>query len=446
MNTERPFPAPRFLGLLWLGWWLALAWLAGIAWHHEPAPEAKSVTTVATEKVIPPRPAFEDMQAFTADHRFISFEQWSTWLDQSQQALTAARTWGNASYQIKELESNLQLLSVEMLKQQESSRSQAALDAVLFRLSRSNPQLRLYEQERIELERGPADLSRLMLRLFAIPLASETVVPNALAFEAACPVWGELSQSLGQLQNELETSKGRRLDLARRSLSVFEKPDLTATIHAHAKQCAAVIDSRKAVTTLTRALQQVAWGNVFVPQAPVATPQADKSVRAAEPSAHVLARQWMPAALTLALVCTVLLAWSLRVRSRRLAEQWDQLQEHRQRLQSQLHDLRAKLTQDHEPALALAELPPPQTPEVVATAPIIAPPLENSPIPPNDTRAEDLTPIRAALAAASEQLRNIQLGLIQGTDKNQVLQELQYVQALLDQTGRPDRPADGADA
>jgi hypothetical protein len=285
-----------------------------------------------------------------------------------------------------------------------------------------------------------------MLRLFAIPLASENLVPNALAFEAACPVWGELSQSLGQLQKELETSKGRRLDLARRSLSVFEKPDLTTTIHAHAKQCAAVIDSRKAVTTLTRALQQVAWGNVFVPLAPVATPQADKSVRAAEPSAHVLARQWMPAALTLALVCTVLLAWSLRVRSRRLAEQWDQLQAHRQRLQSQLHDLRAKLTQDQEPVLALAELPPPQTPEAVATASIIAPPPENSPIPPNDTRAEDLTPIRAALAAASEQLRNIQLGLIQGTDKNQVLQELQYVQALLDQTGRPDRPADGSNA
>ena len=86
MNTERPFPPPRFLGLLWVGWWLALAWLAGIAWHHEPAPVAKPMTPVATEKVMPLRPAFEDMQAFTADHRFISFEQWSTWLDQSQQA------------------------------------------------------------------------------------------------------------------------------------------------------------------------------------------------------------------------------------------------------------------------------------------------------------------------------------------------------------------------
>jgi len=444
MNTERPFPPPRFLGLLWVGWWLALAWLAGIAWHHEPAPVTKPMTPVATEKVMPLRPAFEDMQAFTADHRFISFEQWSAWLDQSQQALTAARTWGNASYQVKELESNLQLLSVEILKQQESSRSEAALDAVLFRLSRSNPQLRLYEQERIELERGPADLSRLMLRLFAIPLASETLVPNAMAFEAACPVWGELSQSLAQLQKELETSKGRRLDLARRSLSVFEKPDLSTTIHAHAKQCAAVIDSRKAVTTLTRAMQQVAWDKVFA--APVATARADTSVQVTEPAAHMLARQSMPAALILALVCTVLLAWSLRVRSRRLAKQWDLIQKQRQSLQSQLLELRAKWTPGNEQASALAELPPPQPPEDVATAPIVAPPLETSPMPPNDTRAEDLMAIRAALAAASEQLRNIQLGLIQGTDKNQVLQELQYIQALLDQTGRLQKPADGADA
>lgn len=446
MSTERPFPPPRFLGLLWLGWWLALAWLAGIAWHHEPAPLAKPVAPVAMEKVMPLRPAFEDMQAFTADHRFIASEQWSAWLAQSQQALTAARTWGNANYQIKELESNLQLLSGEMLKQLESSRSDAAINAVLFRLSRSNPQLRLYEQERIELERAPADLSRLMLRLFAIPLTSESLQPNALAFEAACPVWGELSQALAQLQKELETSKGRRLDLARRSLSVFEKPDLTATIHAHAKQCATVIDSRKAVTTLTRAMQQVAWDKVFVPQAPLATPPAEKSEQAAEPSAHVLARQWMPAALTLALVCTVLLAWSLRVRSRRMAEQWDQILEHRQTLQSQLHELRAQWAQDNQQAIALAELPPPQATEAVATAPIASPPLQDSPMPPDDPRAKDLAPIRATLASASEQLRNIQLALIQGCDQDQLLQELQYIQALLDQTGRSDRPANGADA
>ena len=53
---------------------------------------------------------------------------------------------------------------------------------------------------------------------------------------------------------------------------------------------------------------------------------------------------------------------------------------------------------------------------------------------------------QAALAAANEQLRNTQLGLIRGEDKNQVLQELEYIQALLDASWQPAGQDSGAQA
>ena len=439
MRSERPFPPPRFLALLWIGWWLALAWLAGMAWHHEPAPAFKPAAAVAAEKVAPQRPAFEEMQTFIAESRPVTVERWSAWLDQSQQALSAARSWGSTNYLAKELESNLQLLSAELRKQLQAAGDEAVLNGVLFRLSRSNPQLRLYEQERLELERAPADLSRLLLRLFAIVLASESLQPHAQAMELACPVWGELSQALTQLHKELETSKGRRLDLVKRSLSVFEKPDLTTAIHAHAQQCAAVVESRKAVATLARALQQVAWAKVFVTAVPAAAPPDDKPAQTGEPSGQLLSRQWMPAALILALVCSLLLAWSLRVRSQRLAQQWDLLLQQRQALQSQVHQLHAQVARYSQEASAVTALPassPPPDAQLAAQDVSVVEPLA-SPGPTSSPAAADLSRLQSALAAAKEQLRNTQLGLIRGADKNQVLQELEYIQALLDASWEP---------
>jgi len=447
MRSERPFPPPRFLALLWLGWWLALAWLAGMARHPEPAPAVKPAAAVAAEKVAPQRPAFEEMQAFIAESRPVTVERWSAWLDQSQQALSAARSWGSANYLAKELESNLQLLSAEIRKQLLAAGDEAVLNGVLFRLSRSNPQLRLYEQERLELERAPADLSRLLLRLFAIVLASESLQPHAQAMELACPVWGELSQALTQLHKELETSKGRRLDLVRRSLSVFEKPDLTTAIHAHAQQCAAVVESRKAVATLARALQQVAWAKVFVTAVPAAAPD-DKPARTGEPSGQLLSRQWMPAALILALVCSLLLAWSLRVRSQRLAQQWDLLLQQRQALQGQVHQLHAEVSRHSEEASAVPVLPvssPPPDAQLAAQDVAVVEPLA-SPGPISSPAAADLSRLKSALAAAKEQLRNTQLGLIRGASKNQVLQELEYIQALLDASWEPAGQDGGAKA
>lgn len=446
MRSERPFPPPRFLALLWIGWWLALAWLAGMAWHPEPAPAVKPAAAVAAEKVAPQRPAFEEMQAFIAESRPVTVERWSAWLDQSQQALSAARSWGSANYLAKELASNLQLLSAEIRTQLLAAGDEAVLNGVLFRLSRSNPQLRLYEQERLELDRAPADLSRLLLRLFAIVLASESL--QAQAMELACPVWGELSQALTQLHKELETSKGRRLDLVRRSLSVFEKPDLTTAIHAHAQQCAAVVESRKAVATLARALQQVAWAKVFVTAVPAAAPPDDKPTRTGEPSGQLLSRQWMPAALILALVCSLLLAWSLRVRSQRLAQQWDLLLQQRQALQGQVHQMHAQVSRHSEEASAVPALPvssPPPDARLAAHDVAVVEPLA-SPGPTSSPAAADLSRLQSALAAAKEQLRNTQLGLIRGASKNQVLQELEYIQALLDASWEPAGQDGGAKA
>jgi hypothetical protein len=449
MRSERPFPPPRFLALLWIGWWLALAWLAGMALHHEPVPALQPATAVAAEKVAPQRPAFEEMQTFIAESRPITVERWSAWLDQSQQALSAARSWGSANYLAKELESNLQLLSAEIRKQLLAAGDEAVLNGVLFRLSRSNPQLRLYEQERLELERAPADLSRLLLRLFTIVLASESLEPNVQALELACPVWGELSQALTQLQKELETSKGRRLDLVRRSLSVFEKPDLTTAIHAHAQQCATVVESRKAVATLARALQQVAWAKVFVTAVPAAALD-DKPARTSEPSGHLLASQWLPSALILALVCSLLLAWSLRMRSQRLAQQWDLLLQQRQALQSQVHQLHAQVARYIEEASAVTALPassPPPDAQLATQAVAVVEPLTRaSPGTTSSPAAAGLSRLKSALAAANEQLRNTQLGLIRGADKNQVLQELEYIQALLDASWEPAGQDSGAQA
>lgn len=443
--TPRP---PRFMGLLWGGWWLALAWLAAIA-LHKPA-ETVVATAIDSPRpslqAPPPRPGFEDMQAFIAENRSISGEQWGSWLEQSQRSLAAARAWSSPNYQLKELESNLQLLLVELRKQQEAAGKEGALTWVLFRLSRGNPQLRLYELERSDAERTPPDLSRLMLRLFAPQLAAETLEPAWAAVEASCPIWGELSQALLQLQKEVEANKGRRSDLARRSLSVFEKPDLGPTIQAHARQCAAVIESRKAVATLARVLQQVEWAKVFAAPAPTALASPSEPAAVARWPQSLFSRPWMPAPLGLALACTLALAASLRMRSRQGARDWEALQEDKKALQSQLHQLRTELAQAgaDRAGTSLAELPSPApVAEIAALPPALAAELPLAPPSPIEPapqaslrpspRAEEMEALKATLARARQQLRNAQLGLIQGGDAHQALQELEFVQALLDQ-------------
>jgi hypothetical protein len=159
----------------------------------------------------------------------------------------------------------------------------------------------------------------------------------------------------------------------------------------------------------------------------------------------------MPAALILALVCSLLLAWSLRVRSQRLAQQWDLLLQQRQALQGQVHQLHAEVSRHSEEASAVPVLPvsspPPDaqlaTQEAVA---VVEPLTRASPGTTSGPAAADLSRLKSALAAAKEQLRNTQLGLIRGASKNQVLQELEYIQALLDASWEPAGQDGGAKA
>lgn len=476
MSPAPPLRTPRFIGLLWASWWLAMAWLAAIAWQPDaqpartPSPDSGApMVTAVPAAVAPARPGFEDMHTWLAEHQPLGREQWALWQAQSQQALTSARAWHSPSYPLKELESSLDLLALELRKQHEASRDEVALGWLFFRLSRSNPLLRVYELERNEVERSSVDLSKLLLKLFAAPLASDTLLPNGLAAQASCPLWGELSQALYQLQKDADTPKGRRSELAKRSLSVFDKPDLAPLIHTQAQQCAAVLESRLAIATLARALEQVEWAKVFAAQAPTALATAGRAGAAeasgaagteapATATAHIaasvpqlLSRPWMPAPLALALVCALALALSLRARARQLARDWAALLQDKQALQKQLQQLRAPLTQDsagEHPAKPTLPASPAALPPPVAVpadpAPIEAPASNNAGLalsepsqpPQRSATDEDLAALRAALARAGQQLRNAQLLLILGGDRDQALQELDLAQALLD-PGQP---------
>jgi hypothetical protein len=433
------------------------------------------------------------MHTWLAEHKPLGREQWGLWQAQSQQALTAARTWHSSSYPLKELESNLDLLALELRKQHEASRDEVALGWLFFRLSRSNPLLRVYELERNEVERSSVDLSKLLLKLFAAPLASDSLLPNGLTAQASCPLWGELSQTLHQLQKDADTQKGRRSELAKRSLSVFDKPDLAPLIHTQAQQCAAVLESRLAIATLARVLEQVEWAKVFAAQAPTAPvtvgrsgttgttgasgttgangasgaagTEAPATAHIATSALQLLSRPWMPAPLALALVCALALALSLRARARQWARDWAALVQDKQALQKQLQQLRAQLAQDstgEHPARPTLPASPSALPPPVAVpadpAPIEAPAAkpasehaglalsEPSQPPQRSATDQDLAALRAALARAGQQLRNAQLVLIQGGDRDQALQELDLAQALLEPTQPPPEPrlGDGA--
>jgi hypothetical protein len=335
-----------------------------------------------------------------------------------------------------------------------------------------------------EVERSSVDLSKLLLKLCAAPLASDSLLPNGLTAQASCPLWGELSQALHQLQKDADTQKGRRSELAKRSLSVFDKPDLAPLIHTQAQQCAAVLESRLAIATLARVLEQVEWAKVFAAQAPTALVTADRpgangasgasdaAGTEAPATAHIatsapqlLSRPWMPAPLALALVCALALALSLRARARQLARDWAALLQDKQTLQKQLQQLRAQLAQDstgEHPARPTLPTSPSALPSPVAVAadpaPIEAPAAqpasehaglalsEPSQPPQRSATDQDVAALRAALARAGQQLRNAQLVLIQGGDRDQALQELDLAQALLEPTQPPPepRPGDGA--
>jgi hypothetical protein len=457
MSADLAFRSRPGRLLLWLMGLLAMAWLAAIAWQAPSAERTGPITTAPVPAEPPTRPAFEDMVTAISENRALALTQWQSWQDLNARALKAAQSAGHPGHALKDAEANLQLLSRELSTQVEAARNTPQLIWLMLRLSRANPQLRLFEQERVELERAPADLSRLLLRLFAVSLPNESLEPNWAAYEASCPVWGELSQAVGQLQKDVETPRGRRSDLARRSLSTLEQPALIASIHAQASQCTALIESRKAVATLAKALAQVPWSEVFA--TPAAAPLAAASVPgSAAPAggpvgAGLLATRWVPVALCLGLICLLTLGLTSRVRQREIREAYNDLQEQKQRLQRQVDQLRATAAAQG-PALLAHQTEPTASafgPKEIQASPASATsePLRGSlnpvaeasspaPLSPRpETRVADIpsgwqAPSNARIERAQERLRSAQFGLIEGRSPEDVLRDLDHAQALLD--------------
>lgn len=424
---------PRLSVLLWSGLLLSLVWLATISGLGErPAgPGPASQSSPSSEPVqMPARPAFEAMQTQLAEGSAIPASLWQSWLQQSQQSVALISSWPDGSTKLKELASNLELLNQEMVKQLEASQKNQDLTWLLFRLSRLNPQLRLYETERAELGQPPADLSRLLLRLFTVYTVPETLAPNWPAHEASCPLWTELAQALSLLRQDSEAQKGRRSALAKRSLSVFEAPDLTAQIQAHAQGCGAVIESRRAVDTLARALARQPWEPLFV-RAAAGAP--------AEPAAPrklaVLSPTWTPVALAIGLSCALLLIWATGTRLARLGETSQDLHLSNQRLHDEIDRLRARLEQKAQDAAApmltfeaqpdSAASGPQETQQ--SELPELAPPAQAEIAPPLPAQTQELWRL------ASEQLRNAQLALLHGQDPDTIVQQLRQIELLLEQ-------------
>ncbi len=440
--------------LLWAVGLLAMLWLATIAWQTSriESPSSNPAVYAASPAEVPARPAFEEMLAAIADNRTVSPAQWQAWQELNAKALAAAQSTGNPSNALQDTQANLQLLAKELATQLEAARNTPQLIWLQLRLSRANPQLRLYEQERVEVERTPADLSRLLLRLFAASLPADSLEPNWLAYEASCPVWGEISQAIGQLQKDVEAQKGRRSDLARRSLSTLEQPSLIAPIHAQAAQCSSVIESRKAVATLAKVLAQVPWAEVFAvmgsaPSASEARTKTDASPKADRAGSGLLSARWVPLALGLGLISLLVLALTSRARSRDLRKAYEDLEEESQRSQRQIEQLRARLM-TQEPSLQIEDrssapvdpardLPAqgqepddgssPQGPfSTGEPAPLTA----QRPVP-SPSPDQEQPPHPARIGQARERLRSAQLGLIQGLNAEDVLRELDQAQALL---------------
>lgn len=431
---------PRLSVLFWSGLLLSLTWLAAISSLGE-RPAART-TGAPSEPVqaatqIPTRPAFEAMQ--TEQGSAASASQWQSWLQQSQQAVAAIGSWPEGSTKLKELGSNLELLNQEMVKQLEVSQKHQDLSWLLFRLSRLNPQLRLYETERAELGQPPADLSRLLLRLFSVYAVPETVAPNWPAHEASCPLWGELAQALTVLRQDGEAQKGRRSALAKRSLSAFEAPDLTAQIQAQAQGCGAAIESRRAVDTLARALARQPWDPLFV--RPAAGPE--EAARAPAPrTLAVLSPAWTPVPLATGLMCALLLIWATGTRLARLGERSQDLHLSNQRAHDEIDRLRALLEQQSQtipasaPMLALQTQVPvddqaPPRPSLEAAAAPQSPCGEQAAPGPAGT-TEPAQPDLAPWRLASEQLRNAQLALLHGEHPDEIAQQLRQIERLLE--------------
>ena len=424
---------PRLSVLLWSGLLLSLVWLATIAGLGErpDGPGPASQSGPSSEPVqMPARPAFETMLTQLAEGSAIPASLWQSWLQQSQQSVAMIGSWPDGSTKLKDLASNLELLNQEMGKQVEASQKNQDLTWLLFRLSRLNPQLRLYETERAELGQPPADLSRLLLRLFTVYTVPESLAPNWSAHEASCPLWTELAQALSLLRQDGEAQKGRRSALAKRSLSVFEAPDLTAQIQAHAQGCSAVIESRRAVDTLARALARQPWEPLFVRAA------AGAAVEPAAPrKLAVLSPTWTPVALAIGLSCALLLIWATGSRLARLGETSQDLHLSNQRLHDEIDRLRARLEQQAQDAAApmltfeaqpdSAASGPQETQQ--SDLPELAPPAQAEIAPPLPAQTQELWRL------ASEQLRNAQLALLHGQDPDTIVQQLRQIELLLEQ-------------
>ncbi len=435
---------PRLSVLFWSGLLLSLIWLAAISGLGEraAASAAASAPGAASEPVqmatqIPTRPAFEAMQ--TEQGSAVSAHQWQSWLQQSQQAVAAIGGWPDGSTKLKELGSNLELLNQEMAKQLEASQKNQDLSWLLFRLSRLNPQLRLYETERAELGQPPADLSRLLLRLFTVYAVPDTVAPTWPAHEASCPLWGELAQALTVLRQDGEAQKGRRSALAKRSLSAFEAPDLTAQIQAQAQGCSAAIESRRAVDTLARALARQPWDPLFV--RPAAGPE--EAARAPAPrKLAVLSPAWTPVPLATGLMCALLLIWATGTRLARLGERSQDLHLSNQRLHDEIDRLRARLEQQSQtiapsaPMLALeaqAQIQNEALPDIEAAAAPQSPCGELPALAPaGDAAAAQPAQAQRLWRMAGEQLRNAQLALLHGEHPDEIAQQLRQIERLLE--------------
>ncbi len=458
MSADPVFRSRPGRQLLWAISLLVMFWLAAIAWQtpRSEGPPSGPAAHSAPPAEAPTRPGFEEMLTAITENRTVAPAQWQTWQELNAKALAAAQSAGHPSHALQDAQANLQLLAKELATQLETARNTPQLIWLQLRLSRANPQLRLYEQERVEIERTPADLSRLLLRLFAASLPVDSLEPNWLAYEASCPVWGEISQAIGQLQKDVEAQKGRRSDLARRSLSTLEQPSLIAPIHAQAAQCTSVIESRKAVATLAKVLAQVPWAEVFAitASAPAASevrgktdaPPADRT------GAGLLSARWVGLALGLGLICLLVLALTSRARSQDLRKAYEDLQEEAQQLQRQIEQLRARvMTQEsslqtetpgsgfvdpqpstpHQPQQALGESAMVQGPTSAGESPALVP--RGPEASPSPLREQAL--FQAKIEQAREKLRSAQFGLIQGLSAEDILRELDHAQALLEPDG-----------
>lgn len=447
-TNSSPARAPRWSFLLWGGVWLALGWLAAMAWQAQTSTERASEPVIAAPAVVagaPVRPPFEDMQAAIERNAMVSMPQWQSWLDQSERTLNAARAWPGGSYPLKELESNVQQLLPHLRQQSQAAGREPQRVWVLLRLSRVNPQLRLFEIERQDADRGSVDLSKLLLRLFAVSLTGEQVDPGWQAYEASCPVWGELSVALDQLRAEAQAGKGRRSELARRSLSLFDKPDLTAFIAEHARQCVSVAQSRQALLTLARVLRQASWTELF-PAAIAQSPPAP--VAAVDPSRSLFERQWLPVPAAVGGLCALLLVWTSRMRHAQWRQAWQAAEREQDRLREQIDRLRARLeSQVSEPGLLVAQdaqtlrqADGGQAANLGAVADGLTPVTANLPdhaapefVRPPQTPLAQPSDRQVQLDAVRQQVRQAQLALIHRRDADQVLVELDQAQAMMDQ-------------